>query len=382
MIDLNITTTQFVDLPYELYEQYLSQIKLLNVNCITYNEWNIDMSHTINHIEKWKLYKDTDLLVNNKDTFYSNFPIYFFNTSSKYSYFLRKDYMNKLLKIFEKNVIVLPLNNLFDMFKKLNLQPIKNINLVVSDGLGNRLFQMASMYSIAKQHNYSICLHILPNKHSKHQYKHITDKFVKKGIFAKNIPLLRENFQFIFDRELTLIENILKYDDVCVAGCFQCSSYFFDYKYDIIDMFSIPMDLDLHIDSLYPLIHNSWFLHVRLTDYINSSQHKNKHFIDLTDYYKTHLDSISINDTIYLFSDDSYANVLKYYPLIASYPNISYINIEDELTTFYMMLKCKKGGICANSTFSWWAGYLNTNEKKVIHKPSKMINNFNGKFNL
>jgi hypothetical protein len=47
-----------------------------------------------------------------------------------------------------------------------------------------------------------------------------------------------------------------------------------------------------------------------------------------------------------------------------------------------MMLKCKKGGICANSTFSWWAGYLNTNEKKVIHKPSKMINNFNGKFNL
>ena len=52
MKDLNITTTTFVTLPLELYEQYLSQIKLLKINCITYNEWNIDMSHTINHIEK------------------------------------------------------------------------------------------------------------------------------------------------------------------------------------------------------------------------------------------------------------------------------------------------------------------------------------------
>jgi hypothetical protein len=381
MKDLIITTTKFENLPRELYEEYLSQIKLLKINGMTYDEWNIDMSHTMNHIENWKLNKDTDLLINYKDKFYSNLPIYFFNTSDKYSYFLRQDYLNKLLEILEKNVIVLPLNNLFDMFKKLNLQPMKNINLIVSDGLGNRLFQIASMYSIAKQNNYSLCLHILPNKHSKHQYKHITDKFVKKDISAKNIPLLRENSQFTFDRDITLIENILKYEDVCVAGCFQCSSYFLEYKCDIIDMFSIPIHLDCYLDSVYPLIHNSWFLHVRLTDYINS-QNKNKHFIDLTDYYKTHLDSVSINDNIYLFSDDSYANVLEYYPLIASYPNISYINIEDELTTFYMMLKCKKGGICANSTFSWWAGYLNKNENKIIHKPSKMINHFNGKFNL
>lgn len=381
MKEIKISTTNFDNLSRELYQQYLYQIKVLKVNPITYNQWNIEMSHTINHIENWKLNKDKDLLVNYTDKFCSNFPIHFFDTSYKYSYFLRQDYLNKILKIFENKLIVLPLKSLFEMFRKLNIQPNKNINLIVSDGLGNRLFQIASMYSIAKKNNYSLCLHILPNKHSKHQYKHITDQFVKTNIFDKDIPFFRENSQFIFDEDTKLLENILKNEDVSVAGCFQCSSYFSDFQCDIVDMFAIPKSINSFIDSMYPLINNSWFLHVRLTDF-TEPLNKSKHFIDLKEYYKTHLDSISPDDNIYLFSDDSYANILKYYPLISSYPNISYINLKDELTTFYMMLKCEKGGICANSTFSWWAGYLNRNEKKIIHKPSKMINSFKGNFNL
>ena len=36
---------------------------------------------------------------------------------------------------------------------------------------------------------------------------------------------------------------------------------------------------------------------------------------------------------------------------------------------------CEKGGICANSSFSWWASYINANSKKVVTFPSKWLNN-------
>jgi beta-lactamase class D len=38
------------------------------------------------------------------------------------------------------------------------------------------------------------------------------------------------------------------------------------------------------------------------------------------------------------------------------------------------MKRCDKGGICSNSTFGWWAGWLNTNENKRLYMPSKWIN--------
>ena len=47
-----------------------------------------------------------------------------------------------------------------------------------------------------------------------------------------------------------------------------------------------------------------------------------------------------------------------------------YINVdEDEITSMNIMKNCKYGGICANSSFSWWGGYLNTSTEKIITVP-------------
>lgn len=44
------------------------------------------------------------------------------------------------------------------------------------------------------------------------------------------------------------------------------------------------------------------------------------------------------------------------------------------MDTFYFMSMCKKGGICANSTFSGWASQLNQNKDKIIIVPRQWIN--------
>ena len=39
---------------------------------------------------------------------------------------------------------------------------------------------------------------------------------------------------------------------------------------------------------------------------------------------------------------------------------------ENEVDSLAIMAQCGKGGIAANSSFSWWGLYLNTNREKLI----------------
>jgi hypothetical protein len=43
----------------------------------------------------------------------------------------------------------------------------------------------------------------------------------------------------------------------------------------------------------------------------------------------------------------------------------------DESVTLFLMSLCRLGGICSNSTFSWWGGYLNDSPEKRVYFPSE-----------
>jgi len=50
--------------------------------------------------------------------------------------------------------------------------------------------------------------------------------------------------------------------------------------------------------------------------------------------------------------------------------SISYSFVfESEVDSLYLMSQCGAGGICANSSYSWWGAYLNPN--RMIVMPSK-----------
>ena len=113
------------------------------------------------------------------------------------------------------------------------------------------------------------------------------------------------------------------------------------------------------------------FLHVRLGDYVGHY----KHWVHLEKYYLTVLQEIPLEYPIFLFTN-SWQNLPIVYPRLHAYlQERKHICIRDtdEVRCLYLMSRCRRGGICANSTYGWWAGWLNTNPEKVVYMPAQWM---------
>ena len=116
------------------------------------------------------------------------------------------------------------------------------------------------------------------------------------------------------------------------------------------------------------LAKKSYFIHVRRGDYLNSDLYS----FDADKYYKLaiqHILSVTPNAHFIIVSDD-----IKYCKTYPVFNNIykTFLDLP-VLETLYLMSLCEKGGICANSTFSWWGSYLNENPNKIVLFPEKWI---------
>lgn len=108
---------------------------------------------------------------------------------------------------------------------------------------------------------------------------------------------------------------------------------------------------------------NSCFLHVRRTDYVGLPHLE----LNLTNYWKKALSLVDVSIDIVVFSDDiEWAK--QHLPLMD--PTRRWVFVDQKLSamqTLNAMSKCKKGAICANSTFSWWGSWLN--KDRIITMP-------------
>jgi len=226
----------------------------------------------------------------------------------------------------------------------------KKIYIELYCRLGNQLFQVASAYGIAKKHNRTLILVSERNTY--------TETFFKEFniIQREHLPSMRHYYEGDGKQCFRYNDSILSNDDVYILGFLQTEKYFQEYRQDILSFFKRDMK------SL-----NSYFIHVRRGDYVNNSMFT----LDYDTYYQKAIDYLGKDSNYYIVSDD--INYCKQYPLFES---LKKIFVEDnEIDTLYLMSSCTLGGICSNSTFSWWGSYLIDNPNKKVIFPSTWINN-------
>jgi hypothetical protein len=240
----------------------------------------------------------------------------------------------------------------------------ESVGIVLQGGIGNRLFQISFLYSYAKRFNKKFgYVSSNENPHSIINYSKTVYPFFKK-ISIENPIQLNEPSHFC----LSYIDIPNQNKDCLFIGYFQCEKYFKEYKHELISLFQLP-SVPLQIPE------RSVFIHVRRGDYVNNSIIKQVHYIDLEKYYIEAIKFIQSKNeisSINIISDD--ISYCKNQDFFLKMSNVTFIENLNELETLSLMSKCNVGGVCSNSSFSWWGSYLNKSSDKMIIFPSIWFN--------
>lgn len=263
----------------------------------------------------------------------------------------------------------------------------------LSGGLGNQLFQYAAGRYLASKHDIPVCFYHIECKHRSWVnqnklaefkinlqicddiFKISTMKWVVDRLnsrlsrtfkFYRNIRLkVFDEFsssQIGFDKELAEMKDI-----ATVKGYFQTFEYIDSVKDNIVGELEVRNPSEIfrffskEIEKIRPIV-----IHIRGGDY--KSNQKKIGMLD-KDYYSAALKQASkfdLNPKYWVFSDDKdYATDL-----------LSNLGVEPERRIFpeaglsdaetIKLMSLGLGIIICNSTFSWWAAYLNSNPKFII----------------
>lgn len=245
--------------------------------------------------------------------------------------------------------------------------------LNLHSGLGNRLFKLASAYGISKEQNKELYVNnILSTFHNSNSEDYMNTIF--RNFKIKNITNDNDYNTFFEpeDKCLTFIKIKNNSSNLFLRGYFQNEKYFENYKKDIYNLFRMEEHRQLYLTNKYNNLNNSYFIHIRRGDYILPEN--DMHNIDLIFYYKKCLQQLKINTNLLVFSDD--IEYCKNMDIFKNIPfNIIFIENENEINSIYLMSLCFLGGICSNSSYSWWGSYLNENKNKLVMFPNKWFNN-------
>jgi hypothetical protein len=233
-------------------------------------------------------------------------------------------------------------------------------------GLANQLFQWAYGRHLSNKYNVELYTDLsFYNQHipgtTKRNYS--LSKFPNINTLAfnpsnlsngKNFQKLSDNFKF---NELSYDNNYNYYLD----GYWQSEKYFLESS-DLIRKELSPSDEILKKLNLTPFIDtNVVSLHVRRTDYVTSNGY---HPVQSTEYYKKALDIIGEYDYIFIFSDD-----IQWCKDNLTFNNMIFMEGFDDVEDIWLMSMCKNN-IIANSSFSWWGAWLNSNPNKKVIAPN------------
>ena len=173
--------------------------------------------------------------------------------------------------------------------------------------------------------------------------------------------------------------------DFYLDDYFQSESYFYNYKQEILELFTFDIDNFSDLIKSYLIkikSQNLVSIHIRRGDYLKP-QMKSTHGLCDIEYYLKAVEFFkqkTNNPKFILFSDEPEEAEKELKPFLTDFITYKGDTTKNDSVEMYLMSQCS-GNIIANSTFSWWAAYLNPNPDKIIIAPKRWFNkaNFNTK---
>ena len=161
---------------------------------------------------------------------------------------------------------------------------------------------------------------------------------------------------------------------IYLNGYWQSEKYFKNIRKTIIKDFQLRKPLIKKNKSWARKINtsNSIGIHVRRGDYITDQKTNKYHGICGINYYKKSINLIKNrikNPIFFIFSDD-YKWVKKKFSFLGNYAFFINNNNNNPPIDIKLMSLCKHN-IIANSSFSWWGSWLNTNKDKIVIAPKE-----------
>jgi len=271
------------------------------------------------------------------------------------------------------------------------------IYLRLYGGLGNQMFQYAFGYALSKKYDKRLVIETnyfsentklcTPRSFELDVYK-ITSQITKLPFFAHSKILVKIFQKFpvfnIFSKVKYFPEKSFTYNDILIKpsldyffdGYWQSFKYFEEYREELLQVFS-----NISVDPINAALmsrisnNNSISVHIRRGDYVTNNIASSHHGTCSLDYYRdaiNYFQSLHKDACFFVFSDEpQWAKDNIVFP-----PTTTFINHNTGKNSYldmHLMSKCRHN-IIANSSFSWWAAWLNSNDHKIVIAPMKWFN--------
>ena len=254
--------------------------------------------------------------------------------------------------------------------------------------LGNQMFQYAALISIAKFNGYNF---LIPDP-EKVNFRHYTlqDTFRLNSINKAENYGISDFDNFINDKVTNDIEFHESYNNLIKNV--NLHGYFQSYRFiePVIDLIQKDFQFNETVKSVAEKIltdelidpKNYTFIHIRRGDYISKKEY---HYNLDRSYYKKSARLFPATTKFLVFSDDvpwckknlKLPNKLIFFE--DSYSKAVKIANKESVALF-VMSKCR-GGIIANSSFSWWGAFLQNGRGKIVSPSSHSWFGYKYEFN-
>lgn len=234
--------------------------------------------------------------------------------------------------------------------KSYDIVPI--ISPLLAGGLGNQMFEVAAAASLAKDNGVLLVInpeeHILPNQ-GRNVKNYLTNIFGK--IMTDPAPLIQASYEWPH----ASYKPIPFHPNLKLKGHFQSFKYF-HHNRDYIVRLLTPSIIQTAKQSKITAIQ------VRRGDYYKFPGY---HFYLTPDYYAKAV-KLADPEEVHVFSDDipwCEQNLKFEVPVVYKKSNSDWEEMLD-MSTYHTL-------VISNSSFGWWAAYLNTRRDRQIFTPSE-----------